>query len=460
MHLSNTSQKPFLLAFAVFLAYAASLDVALAFSISHQTWRHRPIRDVILAAAAQRDVVDSNNSSDGKGRSLSQKLSFENAKSRRDMLHSAVTAGIFGTASTGSSLESAAATSTTTTFVADLPMIRLKLPANGLGKDYIATQICLPGADTAMEFMIDSGLTLEIITPHLQNQLGLRSVRTGLQGLTAGGVPNNEGSDIVDIVGASLCSGMPDDTRASAATFPLPTLHAIVADFPQEHMDPKHDPVEGMLGLELLSQFDVDFDFEAGRVRLYQAGTAVNNAVNKEKANFVEIPAVVINDTGLLGIRITTSTSNQPVLGLLDCGSSFTVINWKAAELLNMPRKNDPAYNQGPKISAVGVDGRTFALPTLKQTLSFRGEAQKDAKSGLLTGFAGPPSFWKPWDPVLLAVGDLPVFPDLLGDGVRQYTGPAALIGLDVLSQRRFILESAGANIAKTKKRRLFVSSA
>jgi hypothetical protein len=43
---------------------------------------------------------------------------------------------------------------------------------------------------------------------------------------------------------------------------------------------------------------------------------------------------------------------------------------------------------------------------------------------------------------------------------VRPYTGPAALIGLDILAQRRFILESAAGNKENTRRRRIFVSSA
>jgi Aspartyl protease len=379
---------------------------------------------------------------------------------RRDVLQSAIKANILGAALTASSESVSGATSPT--LLADLPMIRLKLPSNGLGRDYIATKICLSGDKTSqpVEFMIDTGLSLEMITPHLRDELGLRSIRTRLQGLTATGA-NQGGTEIVDLVDASLCQstdGSAPSTVASTNGLPLPTLHAVVGDFPQEHMDPKH-PVEGMLGLEVLSLYDVDFDFASERIRLYQPGTGVANAVGKETAKLVEIPALVINDTGILGIRVTTPTSKQPILGFLDCGSSFSVVNWKAAEILGLPPKSDSAYKKGPKIAAFGVDGRPIELSTLKQELSFLGDAKRDA-AGRLSGFVEPPSVWKNWDPVYLAVGDLPVFPELLGDGVRPYTGPAALIGLDILAQRRFILESAAGNKENTRRRRIFVSAA
>ncbi len=55
-----------------------------------------------------------------------------------------------------------------------------------------------------------------------------------------------------------------------------------------------------------------------------------------------------------------------------------------------------------------------------------------------------------------MAIGDLPVFSDLLGDGKNPYDVPTVLIGLDILSQRRFILESSGD--PRKRIRTIFVS--
>jgi len=311
----------------------------------------------------------------------------------------------------------------------------------------VAVQVCLEGQSKPVEFMLDTGLTLELVTPHLQNQLGLKGQRSGFTPLAAGGVNAAAGTDLVTVRGASLCD------KSSRQLVPLPEMHASVQDFPQEHIDPKHDPVEGMLGQEVLSQYDVDLDFPAGRVRLYKPGTAAATA-----KGLVEIPAIIINETGLLGFRLR-SGQNQPVLAFIDCGSTFSAVNWKAASYLGLPTdRNDPIYQNGPKILAVGVDGRPMQLPTAKQSLTFAGDAMSDSQGRLISGFEPPPSNWKPWKPVLLAVGDLPVFPELLGDGVRPFDGPAALIGLDVLAQRRVIIESAGQQAAKARRRRLFVS--
>ena len=355
---------------------------------------------------------------------------------RRDML-----GGVLGGALLGGPSLSKAVVVTKTEPLADLAMVRIRLPREGAGREYVAVQLKIQGQGP-FDFMVDSGLTTELITPHLQQSLGLTVGSNKIQGLAAGG--STVSNSLVELEGASLCCG----NFAKDSELPLPKLHAVVTDFPQEHIDPKHDPVEGMIGMELLSQFDVDFDFPKNRLRLWQPGTT-------DTTGLVEIPAVVINETGLIGIRLSIPGATQPILGFLDCGATFSCINWKAAEVLGLPSKSDPLYKKGLAVTAVGVDGRLLTLPMVNQVLTFAGEAELDKNTGKPVGFASPPPQWKDWSPVQLAVGDLPAFSTLLGDGRTPYQGPAALIGLDVLAQRRVVLE-AGRD--RTRRRRVMVS--
>lgn len=333
-----------------------------------------------------------------------------------------------------------AATTQSSDLLADLPMVRLKLPNGGLGREYVALKLKIQGKGP-FEFMVDSGLTTELITPHLQNSLGIATGKNTIAGLAAGG---SSQQSIVDLRGASLCCG----DFANGMDLDLPNLHAVITDFPQEHIDPAHDPVEGMLGMEMLSQFDCDFDFPNNRIRFSKPGTA-------DKRGLVEIPAVVINETGLIGVRITVPGSPQPILGFLDCGASFSCLNWKAADALGLPPKSDPSYRKAPSVTAIGVDGRPLVLPAIKQQLTFTGDTKVDPKTRAPIGFESPPPEWKPWNDVLLTVGDIPAFSTILGDGRTPYQGPAALIGLDILGQRRVILEAGQGN---SRRRRVFVS--
>jgi hypothetical protein len=367
------------------------------------------------------------------------------SKTRRQGILSLL-GGTGGSLLSGKTFKEAVAASDSDIPLADLPMKRLHLPRGGMGRDYVIVQLMIKG-EGPFDFMIDSGLTTEMITPHLQQtlEIGTRSGKKSMvSGLGAGG--STQGGQLVALEDAALCCGKFAQPGASA--LPLPSLYAVVTDFPQEHIDPQHDPVEGMLGMEMLDLFDADFDFREGRFRLWAPGTAAQAAA---KAGLVEIPSMVLNESGLLGIRVESLLNQkQPVLGIIDCGASFSALNWQAAEIMGLPTDRD-AYRNEPAVATLGVDGRVQQMPTKELRLTFAGDASKDS-SGQLQ-FQAPPKNWKPWDPVRLGIADLPVFSMLLGDGVTPYKGPAALIGLDVLSQRRLILETG-----KTRKRRMFVA--
>eukprot|EP00536_Pseudo-nitzschia_multiseries_P004807 jgi/Psemu1/189006/e_gw1.83.99.1 len=329
-----------------------------------------------------------------------------------------------------------AAAVTQTGPLVDVPMVRLRLPKGGFGREYIALKLKVQGQGP-FDFMIDSGLTTELITPHLRGILGISEGRSRLSGLAAGG--RTVSNAVVELTGASI------DAGGGSPPLDLPKLTAVITSFPQEHIDPSHDPVEGMLGMELLSLFDVDLDFPNNRIRLFEPGTA-------DTSGLVEIPAVVINESMLIGIRVSTTQENsQPILGFLDCGSTFSCINWKAAHALGLPPKDDPSYRSGPAVAALGIDGTPLTLPTVKKQLSYAGNPIVDPKTGRPVAFESPPTDWKPWNTVQLAVGDIPVFSNILGDGVTPYEGPAALIGLDILAQRRVVLEAGTTNSRRRK---------
>ena len=331
----------------------------------------------------------------------------------------------------------AIAASTSTKALVDVPMIRLRLPKGGFGREYLALKMKIKGQGP-FEFMVDSGLTTELITPHLQGILGVQTGRNRLSGIGGGG--QTALNPLVELTGVSI------DVGDGASGPELPKLTAVITDFPQEHIDPAHDPIEGMVGMEFLSLFDVDLDFPQNRIRLFEPG-------NVDAPNLVELPAVVINESLLIGIRVSSPDrqSGQPILGILDCGSTFSCINWKAAQALGLPPQNDPMYRSGPAISALGIDGRPMTLTTVRKQLSYAGNPIFDPDSKSPVGFELPPAIWKPWDPVQIAVGDLPVFSQVLGDGVTPYEGPAALIGLDILAQRREVLEAGNSNSRRRK---------
>ena len=153
--------------------------------------------------------------------------------------------------------------------IADFPMRRLRLPKGGLGREYIIIQLYIQGKGP-YDFMVDSGLTTELITPReyfannilctlyvvilhfhvcladltslfarfvkyakptkdLQKVLELNKSGETKQGLSAGA---SSTQSLVELNDVSLCCGTFSDGQPS---FPIPgKLHAIVTDFPQE----------------------------------------------------------------------------------------------------------------------------------------------------------------------------------------------------------------------------------
>ena len=103
--------------------------------------------------------------------------------------------------------------------------------------------------------MVDSGLTTEFISPHLEQTLGIVPGRDKISGFATGGETAQQ--SITTLEGASLCCG---NFAGANSELKLPNLRAIITDFPQEHVDPAHD-IEGMLGQEMLSIYDCDLDF-------------------------------------------------------------------------------------------------------------------------------------------------------------------------------------------------------
>lgn len=85
-----------------------------------------------------------------------------------------------------SAADAAASADAAADLLVDLPMIRFHHPGSSV--DYAGVRVCMGGGEgVAVEVMLDTGLTLEMMTPRLGEHHGLASRRTGIRGITAGG---------------------------------------------------------------------------------------------------------------------------------------------------------------------------------------------------------------------------------------------------------------------------------
>lgn len=68
-------------------------------------------------------------------------------------------------------------------------------------------------------------------------------------------------------------------------------------------------------------------------------------------------PSGVHRCAGVWGIRVTspTAASAQPFVGIVDCGASFSAVNWAAARLLGLLDSNgDLKGPRGPDVISLG----------------------------------------------------------------------------------------------------------
>ena len=307
-----------------------------------------------------------------------------------------------GTVTDGQSHEPSTAIDTAASTVAispvlELPMGRIKLPRLAVGKECVTIPVKI-GDHGSFEFMLDTGLTTEMISPNLQSIINpdgkeQHDFLAAVEGLATGGSTGHE--KLIYLSGLSL------HDEEKGHDLKLPRLESVVTNLAQEKLDRRH-PISGMLGMEMLSAFDVDLDFPSGKVRFWEPGTAVNEA---RRQGMVDIPITVINDSLLLGTRITgkgdtkktgSTHGKQPFLGIIDTGSPFSAINWKAAKLLGLPPRKSLQYLKPPAIMAVGIDNKPLYVPTAKVEFTFCGDAIAN-DDGMIVGFASPPAGWKPW---------------------------------------------------------------
>ena len=134
-----------------------------------------------------------------------------------------------------------------------------------------------------VEFMLDSGLSEALVSPELAKRLRLRSLGS-VQGEAAGG---GETVPLVEITDIRLACGEK-----------LPPLKAAVSNFPQEAVD-KSVPIRGMLGFQSLQGYDAEFDFAAGKLRLWRPGQGVTMA---RAQGMREVQGVLLPEFGILGV--------------------------------------------------------------------------------------------------------------------------------------------------------------
>lgn len=165
--------------------------------------------------------------------------------------------------------------------------------------------------------------------------------------------------------------------------------------------------VDGVLGADVISTYAMEMDVPNRRWVLHpHASPALLRGM---------LPAVPFQlDTARMP-RLIVHVDGKAIPALLDTGAKGTFINWKAARLLGLSPEDPRLATGGLAKGATNQGGAAT-----------RNSTAHDVRIGAYR-----------WATPKLRIADLPIF-DMIGMG----QGPAMILGIDALKDRRFVVDN------------------
>lgn len=272
------------------------------------------------------------------------------------------------------------------------------LPTVELGLEQLATgHLVVPATANGKRyrFILDTGASTSVMTPATREALGLAE-DDGMAVQASGA--NGEVSDVRLMTVAELEVGGRAYRELTMAVMDLGHLEAKL-----------ESSVDGILGRNFLMRNDVEIDFVAGKLRMFEPGSIESGALSVAEMDVVPYQSF---PAGL--IRIDVELDDKVTMpAVFDLGAGRSVLNWRAAKAAGL----DPAdANLEKGEDLVGADDRT--MPTSRHRFARLVAGALEVR--------GP----------TLHIADLEVF-DTLGVGER----PAMVFGLDMVDDRRVVLD-------------------
>ena len=176
---------------------------------------------------------------------------------------------------------------------------------------------------------------------------------------------------------------------------------------------------DGVLGVDVLSRYFVVLDRSAMQLRLLPPGTDSASA-------FQDWPQSPLTTLPLRNLSVQfwylkTSFNSHNFISLFDLGASFTLINWSAAEVLGVHKRDYLAKDVPPDDLQDLLGKRTPAVRV----------------SGVGVRLPG-----KHWDNSPIVVADAPAFRYFAAEGK-----PAAIVGLGLLGGNSLAIDFAGGRL-------------
>lgn len=264
-------------------------------------------------------------------------------------------------------------------------------------------QIQIEGIDRPLSFVVDTAAGATVIDAALAEATGMFDAPAGNVQFEVQGAGGSAGT--VPITGSR---------RLSAGNFRW-TAQMLAMDL-SKIAKPGITPVDGILGNDLMSRFDLRFDVAAGELLLAQPGSlprsgCLDNALPERADNLQRFAFV--------DAQMQDGAYRSPVMMVVDTGAAQTVLNVAAARALGVgeddPRARRLDAGTGG-ISKHRIETWIYTLPSLEI------------------------SDWK-LDAFQVRISPLPVFAQL---GLVEQ--PALILGIDALRQGRIdVLADAAA---------------
>ena len=174
--------------------------------------------------------------------------------------------------------------------------------------------------------------------------------------------------------------------------------------------------VDGVLGADVIARFAVEMDMPGRTWRMTQAPTpAMLEGM---------LPPVAITLDEALTPKLTVHLEGTAIPAVLDTGAKGTIMNWSAARLLGLTT-DSPGMVKASNVKGVTSHGTPSVTKTFRELRI--GEARKLQAN--------------------LRIADLPVF-GALGFTEGQ---PAMILGIDMLADRRFVIDHPGKQLFLSK---------
>jgi len=308
-------------------------------------------------------------------------------------------------------------------------LMTLPSPEEVLGKGFELVLLRVGSYEKPLRFLLSTSLPEEVvITPNACGMLGKKIART------------------VDLEAVSFDGGMPiGDLRGCTVSG---FVQAQIADKALKTV------IHGMLGLPFLERYDIDLDRVRSEQRFKDAGSAATAAsTGISRIGAIHSPGIALPGI-IVGIPMHAKSSSKtlPLVGIIDTGSMFSTLNWQAAKQLGLAKgPKDAKLERATKVAGATKTG-VAEMPLVNIQLNIcHATGEIACKAAGLTkeefDAKGVGNGWSldfknaglqtcvDFGRVNAAIGDAIQFELLRDSAVGEFTGPAALIGQDILSQ-------------------------